>query len=93
MATIHIRNVGDELVKALKIEAVRRGITFRELVLAKLVEYSTAYEIVEDAPITYESGRVKTVDAIEALMESAPHNTKTCRVYRCAQCIALGKHF
>lgn len=36
MATVHIRDVGDELVKRLKIEALRRGVTFRELVLATL---------------------------------------------------------
>src|SRR5581483_11422047 len=34
--TLHISNVGDELIRALKIDAIRRVVTMRELVLQTL---------------------------------------------------------
>ena len=38
MGQIHIRNVGDELVRRLKIEAIRRGCTLRDVVIRILGE-------------------------------------------------------
>jgi hypothetical protein len=36
MATVHIRNVADGLVSDLRVEAIRSGVTFRELVISAL---------------------------------------------------------
>lgn len=52
----------------------------------------TDWSVVTDAPLVYESARVTAADSLIALSE-ATHNLKTCRVYRCAQCVALGKKF
>jgi ferredoxin len=55
------------------------------------------FVVEEDTPITYKSARVKAADTVETLVEVAEaiglHNPKTCRLYRCTQCVALGKKF
>ena len=75
MATVHIRNVGDSLVKELKVRAVRYGVTFRELVIRALEEMSGREVPIETRTDLSMPSVPNSIQQSEVTREAHPTNT------------------
>ena len=99
MDAIHVRRVGKGLIRDIAVACAKAGVTQREYVLevlARAVESSLDVKVAHP-PMTATEILVSHSEALAQTdgFNGAPraHDTKTCRVYRCAQCTALGKKY
>jgi hypothetical protein len=80
--------ISPELLKDMQVACAVAGVSQKEFVLAAIRLHCLTE--------TGQLGRMQTVLVDEEVPVNSfvpEHDVKACRVYRCAQCIALGKKF